>query len=206
MMFARRLQARGGRGRGERVSMSTGPLTLPHTASALVPACSQSCPEQHRSRRRSCSRGGPQGQLDAAVAGVRHPWLEPAPKCSPFCQRPLTPSASASAPVLAVSKATGSVPKEELLSLWASRATTRCNRSSRPPGARTSSRVFAFVSAPIDTHSMPLLAVSTGTRFRSTSSRARSRPRRSTYRARGSALPPPSSSRAASRRTACSRS
>ena len=30
-------------------------------------------------------------------------------------------------------------------------ATRRCNRSSRPPGARTGSRVFAFLSAPVDT-------------------------------------------------------
>ena len=42
------------------------------------------------------------------------------------------------------------------------------------------------LSAPADTHRMPLpLAVSTGTRFRSTSSRAQSQPRRSTFRARG---------------------
>ena len=68
-------------------------------------------------------------------------------------------------------------------------------------------KVFAFVSAPADTHSMlPLLAVSTATRFRSTSSKERSRPSGSTSRARGSGSPPPSSSRAASRRTACSRS
>ena len=66
------------------------------------------------------------------------------------CQRPLTLSAPASAPVLAVCKATGSVPKQQLLSPRASRATSRCNRSSRPPGFRTSSRVFAFASAPID--------------------------------------------------------
>ena len=63
----------------------------------------------------------------------------------------MTLSAPASAPVLAVCKATGSVPKEELLSPRASRATLRCNRSSRPLGARTGSRMFAFVSAPADT-------------------------------------------------------
>jgi len=68
-------------------------------------------------------------------------------------------------------------------------------------------RVFAFPSAPADTQRMPLpLAAWTGTRFRSTSSRAQSRRRRSTSRARSWALPPPSSLRAASRRTACSRS
>ena len=73
-------------------------------------------------------------------------------------------------------------------------------------GTRTTSRVFAFVSAPADTlHASPL-AVSMVTRFRSTSSRARSRPRRSTSRTSGSASRPPSSSRAASRRMACSRS
>ena len=33
----------------------------------------------------------------------------------------------------------------------ASRATPRCNRFSKPPASRTSSRVFAFVSAPVDT-------------------------------------------------------
>ena len=68
-------------------------------------------------------------------------------------------------------------------------------------------RVFTFLSTPADTHRMPLpLAVWTGTRFRSTSLRAKSRLRRSTSRARGWALRPPSSSRAASRKTACSRS
>jgi len=66
--------------------------------------------------------------------------------------------------------------------------------------------VFAFVSAPADNSPFALLAVSMVTRFRSTSSRVLSRPRRSTSPIRGSALPPPSSSRAASRRTACSRS
>ena len=59
------------------------------SATALFPACSQSCREQYRSQKRSCSRGGPEGQLDAAVAGVGLLALEPAP-CSPFCQRPLT--------------------------------------------------------------------------------------------------------------------
>ena len=48
--------------------------------------------------------------------------------------------------------------------------------------------------------------MSAGAGFRSTSSRVRSRPRRSTSRTSGSASPPPSSSRAASRETACSRS
>ena len=72
---------------------------------------------------------------------------------------------------------------------------------------RTLPQWLPVLSAPIDTHNMPLpLAVSTVTCFRSTSSRARSRPRRSTSRARCSASPSPSSSRAASRRTACSRS
>ena len=36
----------------------------------------------------------------------------------------------------------------------ASRATRRCNRSSKLPASRTSSRVFAFVSAPIDTRTL----------------------------------------------------
>ena len=53
--------------------------------------------------------------------------------------------------MLAVCRATGSVPKEEPLSPRASRAIRHCNRSSGPPGARTGSRVFAFVSAPVDT-------------------------------------------------------
>ena len=188
-----------------------------------------------------------------------------APKCSPLCQRPLTLLTTSHTPLLAVCEITSSVPREQPLSPRASRATRRCNCWSRPLGARTSSQVFAFLSAPADTHMCPLtvpppvprsignnrigdegasalaailketqitnlkcaatrqcslscqrpltltrmplpLAVSTGTRFRSTSSRAQSRPRRSTSRARGSVLPPPSSSRAASRRTACSRS
>ena len=64
----------------------------------------------------------------------------------------------------------------------------------------------AFLSVPADTHSSLPLAVLTATRFRSTGSRAQSRPRGLTSRKRSSASPPPSSSRAASRRTACSRS
>ena len=54
-------------------------------------------------------------------------------------------------PTPAVSKTTGSVPKEQLRLQRVSRATRRCNRSSKPLGARTSSQVFAFLSAPIDT-------------------------------------------------------
>jgi hypothetical protein len=58
--------------------------------------------------------------------------------------------------------------------------------SSTPTLHSSLSRAFAFLSAPVDTHRMPLpLAVSTGTRFRSTSSRAQSQLRRSTSRARG---------------------
>ena len=75
-----------------------------------------------------------------------------APECSLSCQRPLTlSSAPPPAPMLAVCESTTSVPKEELLSPRASRATPRCDRSSRPPGARTGSRVFASMSAPLDT-------------------------------------------------------
>ena len=74
-----------------------------------------------------------------------------APECLLSCQRPLTPlTAPASAPMFAVCGGTNSVPKQEPLSPRASRATPRCNPSSRPPCARTSSRVFAFVSAPVD--------------------------------------------------------
>ena len=63
------------------------------------------------------------------------------------------------------------------------------------------------MSAPADTpHGTPPLAVSMVTRFRSTSSRAQSQRRRSTSRASGSASRLLSSSRAASKRMACSRS
>ena len=66
-------------------------------------------------------------------------------------------------------------------------------RRSTTSGAPSPHRVFAFVSAFADTHRMPLpLAVLTaGTRFRLTSSRAQSRLRRLTSRARGWALPLP---------------
>ena len=73
-----------------------------------------------------------------------------APKCSPFCQRPLTAllsSAPAPAPMLAVSRKTDSALKEQPLSPRDSRATPRCNRWSRPLGTQTSPRVFAIVSA-----------------------------------------------------------
>ena len=53
--------------------------------------------------------------------------------------------------MLAVSHLTTSVPTEWPLSPRPSRVTPRCNCSSKPPGVRTSSRVFAFVSAPADT-------------------------------------------------------
>ena len=46
--------------------------------------------------------------------------------------------------MLAVCTATSSVPKEEPRSPRASRATRRCNRWSRPLGARTSFQVFAI--------------------------------------------------------------
>ena len=73
-------------------------------------------------------------------------------------------------------------------------------------GCAASAQAFAFLSAPADTPHASPLAVLMVTLFRSTSSGARSRPRRSTSRARGSASRQPSSSRAASRRMASSRS
>ena len=54
------------------------------------PTRSQSSSTTARSRRRSRDRRGPQGQLDAAIAQVSRPPLEPAPECSLLCQRPLT--------------------------------------------------------------------------------------------------------------------
>jgi hypothetical protein len=79
-------------------------------------------------------------------------------------------------------------------------------QSAFPPPHRSSP--LSLLTPPLThSHASPLdVAVSTVTRFRSTSSRALSRPRRSASPIRGSALPPPSSSRAASRRTTCSRS
>ena len=54
--------------------------------------------------------------------------------------------------MLADSGLTNSVPKEEPLSLRASRATPHCKRSSRPPDVRTAPDSVRFcVSAPIDT-------------------------------------------------------
>ena len=53
------------------------------------------------------------------------------------CQRPLTLLTTSHTPLLAVCEATASVPREQPLSPRASRATRRCNRSSRPLGART---------------------------------------------------------------------
>ena len=60
-----------------------------------------------------------------------------APACSPSCQCPLTLLTTSHTPLLAVCKTTASVPREQPLSPRASRATRRCNRSSRPLGART---------------------------------------------------------------------
>ena len=67
---------------------------------AFVPAPVDTTPSLHsttqpvgkqpRSRRRSRSRGGSQGQLDAAIAQVSRLALELALKCLPSCQRPLT--------------------------------------------------------------------------------------------------------------------
>ena len=67
-----------------------------------------------------------------------------------------TYSTPASVPVLAVCDTTTSVPTQEPLSRRASRATRRYDRLSGTPGARTGSRVFAFVSAPIDTPTLSL--------------------------------------------------
>ena len=64
------------------------PVDTPHHPPPLP--CSQSLEEQPWSQRRSRSRQGPEGQLHAAITRVRRLWLEPTPKCSPSCQRPLT--------------------------------------------------------------------------------------------------------------------
>ena len=50
----------------------------------------QSWVQRARSQRRSRDCRGSQRQLDAAIAQVSRPSLEPAPECPPFCQRPLT--------------------------------------------------------------------------------------------------------------------
>ena len=59
--------------------------------------------------------------------------------------------------MLAVCTAPTSALMEAPLSPKASRATRRCNRCSRPLGAQTSPRVFAFLSAPLDTPQHPSL-------------------------------------------------
>jgi hypothetical protein len=75
------------------------------------------------------------------------------------CQYPLnflTTNLRSRAPV---SRVTNLVPKEEPHSLSAWGATPRCNHYSTPPVAQTDSRVFAFLSAPVDTHtSTPVLS------------------------------------------------
>ena len=63
------------------------PLDTPQHPPTLQ--CSQSARQQPRSGRSSCSRQGPHRQLDAAIAGVGRPAIEPAPECSLSCQRPL---------------------------------------------------------------------------------------------------------------------
>ena len=63
--------------------------------------------------------------------------------------------------MLTVSRTTDSALKEEPLSPRDSRATPRCKSSSRPLGTQTSSRVFAFVSAPLDTWPSPIAVCST---------------------------------------------
>ena len=56
-------------------------------------------PEQWTwSRWRSCARGGPKGQLHAAIARVGCPALEPTPERSLSCQRPLTHACALSLP------------------------------------------------------------------------------------------------------------
>jgi hypothetical protein len=107
----------------------------------------QSRAQQSRSRRRSRACRGSQGQLDAAIAQVSRPPLEPAPECSHFCQRPLTRLLSRSTHLA-----------HPLQSRWQrDRRQGRLGARCHPQGdadhqaqVRRHPRVFAFVSAPHD--------------------------------------------------------
>jgi hypothetical protein len=72
------------------VARSLLPPPPQHSSTQPPLPCLQSEGSRTRSRRRSRSRQGPQRQHHTAISRVRRPWLEPAPECSPFCQRPLT--------------------------------------------------------------------------------------------------------------------
>ena len=65
-------------------------MSAPVDTTPPLHSTTQSVGKQPRSRRRSRSRGGSQGQLDAAIAQVSRLALEPALKCLPLCQWPLT--------------------------------------------------------------------------------------------------------------------
>ena len=65
-------------------------LSAPVETTPPLHSTPQSVRKQPRSRRRSRSRGGSQGQLNAAIAQVSRLALEPALTCLPLCQRPLT--------------------------------------------------------------------------------------------------------------------
>ena len=65
-------------------------LSAPVDTTPHLHSTPQSAGQRPRSRRRSRSRGGSQGQLDAAIAQVSRLALEPALKCLPLCQWPLT--------------------------------------------------------------------------------------------------------------------
>ena len=89
-----------------------------------------------------------------------------------------------------------------------SRATQRCNHSSKPPASRTSSRMFAFASVPIDTLALPpfplrpLFAVSNGTRSEPRAP-PRSLPCSRRRRSPNSSVPPPRVSVLCQRPLAC---
>ena len=82
--------------------------------------------------------------------------MPPALRAFAFVSAPIdTAHHSPPNPTPAVFGTSSSVPKEQPRLQRVLRVTRRCNRSSKPPASRTSSRVFAFVSAPIDTHPFP---------------------------------------------------
>jgi hypothetical protein len=126
------------------------PLSMPVDTSALSPSLSH--PSLGSLRGNDLDDEGVSA-LAAVLKETKIVSLEcaAAPECSLSRQRPLTLLTTSHTPLLAVCERTSSVPREQPLSPRASRATRRCNYWSRPLGARTSSQVFAFLSAPIDT-------------------------------------------------------
>ena len=150
-------------------------VSAPIDTHASTPAllCWQSAKQQPRPQGSSRSRQRPQGQLHVAITGVGCSALEPIPKCSPFCQRPLTCPPTIPPPPLVCSLLWNEIGAEGAAALAAILKETNITTlwSAAAPE-------YPFVSAPLDTSQHLPLPLPPQSRAERTRSRRRSRSRR----------------------------